>query len=356
MQTLRVNLTPKTKSYSIFISEWNLNHSVMLIKKTLKEKRLFIITNNTIKKLYHSKIEKIFGKHFQTNWISIADGEQYKNLTTYEKILTELSEKNAGRHSMLLALGGGVVGDMTGFVAATYMRGIDWFQMPTTLLAQVDASVGGKTGVDLKTGKNLVGAFHQPKAVFIHTHFLNTLSKRDFQCGMAEIIKYALIWDKKLFALLTRHSRDILNLKREYLEKIVFRSCQIKAEVVRRDERENSLRAILNFGHTLGHAIEVLNKFKKINHGEAVAMGMVYATKLSHKLNHSEKDFSSDVVHLLELYHLPTNWPKFNKNHYERVIQKDKKANTTNIKFILLQKIGKVHIVPLQTKEVLKCL
>jgi len=354
MKILKVSL-PKN-SYNIYISPWQLKHSLSCLKNIIEEDKIFIITNNTIKKLYQKKIDGIFSKGLKTIWISIPDGEIHKRLVTCEKIHTRLSQKGAHRGSTLLALGGGVVGDICGFVAATYMRGINHIQMPTSLLAQVDSSVGGKTGVDLVTGKNLVGAFYQPKAVFIHTDFLKTLPKRELKCGLAEVIKYGIIWDKPLFNYLKKHSKSILKLNPTNLANIIYKSCAIKASVVKKDEKEANLRAILNYGHTLGHAIEALNGFKRIKHGEAIAMGMVFAAKLSFQTGYSQINHTQDIQSILKQYGLPTNYPKYRGADYKKAILRDKKAIGKNIKFILVKKIGKVDIVPIKINDIVKWL
>jgi len=354
MKSLKVNIP--NHSYSIYIAKWDLKHTLKILKNIVTDNKLFIITNNKIKNLYQKNIESFFSKELKIIWLSIPDGEQYKNLKTCESLLTKLSHNQAHRNSTLMALGGGVIGDITGFVAATYMRGIQYVQMPTTLLAQVDSSVGGKTGVDLKTGKNLVGAFYQPKAVFIHTDFLKSLPMRELQCGLAEVIKYGVIWDANLFSYLEKNAKKITNLNSKSIEFIIFKSCAIKAQVVKKDEKESSLRAILNFGHTLGHAIEALYHFKKIKHGEAVAMGMVFAAKLSFNLKHSPVDETPKIEGLLKKFDLKTTMPKFTKTQYQDAILRDKKTQGKIIKFILLKKIGKVNIVPLFIKEIKQCL
>lgn len=347
MKTVKVTLPTRGHSYLISIRSDGFAHSLNVIKKNLHEKKLFVISTGKIKKLHGKKITKAFGRTLKLVWILVNDSEQNKTLSTCEKILAELSKKGAHRKSMLLALGGGVIGDMTGFVAAIYMRGIPYFQMPTTLLSQVDSSIGGKTGVDLKTGKNLAGAFHQPRAVFIHTDFLKTLPAREIKCGLAEIIKHSIIADKVFFDFLNKNSQAILNLNPSILEKIIYRSCQIKAQIVAKDEKENHVRATLNFGHTLGHAIETLSRFQNIKHGEAVAMGMVYAAKLAHKMTISDKDYSVNIENVLKKFGLPTKIPAFDKRQYQKALARDKKSGGKTIKFILVKKIGKVSIVPL---------
>lgn len=354
MTTLSVALGER--SYDVLISPWDLSHSARALKRLLTEDRIFVLTNTTIAKRYRGVVDKSFSSHFKTEWIVISDGERFKTLATAERVLTELSKRGATRSSFLLGLGGGVVGDMAGFVAAIYMRGIDFAQMPTTLLSQVDSSVGGKTGVDLKTGKNLVGAFYQPKAVFIHTDFLKTLPRREFLCGLAEVIKYGVIRDEKFFARLEKNAPKILAQKDGEISYFIRRSLEIKAEVVAKDEKEADLRAILNYGHTLGHAIETLTGFSRIRHGEAVAMGMAFAAQLSCKLERCAKDVPERIIEILKAYGLPSEWPKLSPSKYAAAIRKDKKASTRNIKFILPIKIGKVDVVPLSAEVIQKCL
>lgn len=356
MKTIKMNLPASGSSYFIYIQSSGLIYSLNIIKKNLHEKKLFIVSTAKIKKLHGKKLAGVFEKDLKLVWILVNDSENNKTLATCEQILTELSKKGAHRKSMLLALGGGVIGDMTGFVAAIYMRGIPYFQMPTTLLSQVDSSIGGKTGVDLKTGKNLVGAFHQPRAVFIHTVFLKTLPLREIKCGLAEIIKHSIIADGIFFDFLHKNSATILNLNPQILEKIIYRSCQIKAQIVAKDEKENHLRAILNFGHTLGHAIETLSQFKNIKHGEAVAMGMVFAAKLSYEMKFSDKDYKISIINVLEKFGLPTKMPAFTKKNYQKTLMRDKKSGGKTIKFILMKKIGKVAIVPLTIGEITRSL
>lgn len=354
MKVLDVNIPDK--AYKIYISHNDWAAASKTLKALIKENRIFIITNPQIKKLYAHKISTLLAKHFELIWICMPEGEQHKNLTTCQKIFLTLSKNNATRQSTLLALGGGVVGDVTGFVAATYMRGIDFIQFPTSLLAQIDASIGGKTAVDLPTGKNLVGAFYQPKAVFIFTDFLNTLPDKEFKSGLAEVIKYALIKDPLLFAYLTKQYKIVLSKNKTALIKIILTCCKIKARIVAEDEKELGLRAILNFGHTLGHAIEVLNGFKTIKHGEAVAMGMLYAAKLSALLKITTPDTEAKIKHILKLYNLPQKWPTGKTTAYKQALKKDKKASIKNIRFILIEKIGKVQITPLTVDTILQCL
>lgn len=349
MKTLKLKLAQN--SYPIFINP-SLAFCAQTLKKNLKSEPLFIMSHKRLLNLYKKDLAKAF-RPFKCEWITIPEGEKHKTLSTCEKLLTELSQKGATRESTLLAFGGGIVGDITGFVASIYMRGISFFQMPTTLLAQVDSSVGGKTGVDLKTGKNLAGRFHQPKAVFICTPFLKSLPQKEFTNGMAEVIKAGLIQSPKLIKFLKTNAKAIQQTKN--LEHLIFESVKIKAKIVEKDEKEAGLRAILNYGHTLGHAIEALTDFKTFKHGEAVAMGLSFAAHLSDCLGHS-KSLHKEVVALLNLFDLPSAWPRFEKRNYETALSKDKKSSAQKIRFILGAKVGKVDIVPLKLKEIVKWL
>lgn len=354
MQRLHVPI--KGAPYTITINTWDDKHLAATLSTHLKEDRLFIITNPKLKRLYAKRLEKALPKGIASCWLIMPEGEKYKTLATCEKLHIALSKNGASRQSLILAFGGGVVGDVAGFVAATYMRGIACLQMPTSLLAMVDSSVGGKTGVDLPTGKNLVGAFFQPKAVIIFTDVLKTLPARELRCGLAEVVKYGCICDKDFFKFLEVNTKQILAGDPKVLVPVILRCCAIKAQVVGADEKETGLRAILNFGHTLGHAIEALTGFDKIKHGEAIAMGMVFAAKLSHNLGLSPIDESPEIIRLLNAFELPTAWPKYAPKAYAKAMGKDKKAAGQSVKFVLLKKIGRVTIVPLLTKELVKCL
>jgi 3-dehydroquinate synthase len=354
MQKLHVPI--KGAPYSITINTWDDKHLASTLSAHIKDDRLFIITNPKLKRLYAKRLEKALPKGVTLCWLLMPEGEKYKTLATCEKLHVALSKNGASRQSLILAFGGGVVGDVAGFVAATYMRGIACIQMPTSLLAMVDSSVGGKTGVDLPTGKNLVGAFFQPKAVIIFTDVLKTLPARELHCGLAEVIKYGCICDKPFFKFLEAHAQQILAGDPKVIASVILRCCAIKAQVVGADEKETGLRAILNFGHTLGHAIEALTGFDQIKHGEAIAMGMVFAAKLSHNLGFSSVDESPEIIRLLKAFKLPTAWPKYTASAYASAMSKDKKATGQSVKFVLLKKIGRVTIVPLLTKELVKCL
>ncbi len=334
------------RSYPIYFSHQSLVALPECLKKLKKQpSKLVVVTNHRVKKLYLAKLLKILKPHYVVACISIADGEQHKNLQTATKIYDQLVKLGVDRKAMLLALGGGVVGDITGFVAGTYLRGIDFVQIPTTLLAQVDSSVGGKTGVDLKSGKNLVGVFHQPKMVFIDTHFLTSLPKRELLCGMAEIIKTAAIQDANLFEKINHLRETVLAGRYELLKTVVQRCCEIKAHIVEQDELEISgLRALLNFGHTMGHAIEAATRYGKYLHGEAVAIGMVFAAQLSVKKGFLVKEQADALQNLIANYGLPVTMPKIPAKKLLQIIKADKKRVSEFINFVYLRKIGEAVV------------
>lgn len=277
--------------------------------------------------------------------IEVPDGENYKSLDSFEMIMTRLLEMNAARDTTLIALGGGVIGDLCGFVAATYQRGIPFIQVPTTLLAQVDSSVGGKTAVNHPLGKNMIGAFYQPQAVIIDTATLSTLPQRQFAAGMAEVIKYGIIYDDAFFGWLTDKVAALGALEPAAIVTTIRRCCEIKAEVVAIDEREGGLRAILNLGHTFGHAIEAEQGYGTWLHGEAVAAGMVLACLTAEQLNWFPASETRRVSDLLRAFCLPVNGPAtMTKEDYVRHMKHDKKVADGRIRFVLPKKIGEAVV------------
>jgi 3-dehydroquinate synthase len=268
--------------------------------------------------------------------ISIPDGEQYKNLQTIENILENCFVSKLDRKSTLIAFGGGVIGDMTGFAASLYQRGIDFVQIPTTLLSQVDASVGGKTGVNNKFGKNLIGAFWQPKAVYIDSYFLNTLPKREFGAGIAEVIKMAVTFNLEFFEWLECNDLS----KKENIDICIAKSVETKASVVSQDERESGIRAALNYGHTFGHVIEHETNFTQFLHGEAVGIGMVMANSLAVEIGLMSDDDAQRIKKLLDKYDIPTEYKIKNIESFYNDFYLDKKSMDTKIKFILPKSIG----------------
>ncbi len=299
-----------------------------------------IVTNPTVSG-YHLKtlLEKVSATTLHV--VTIPDGEGYKTLETVETILNECFEHKLDRKSLLIAFGGGVIGDMTGFTASLYQRGIDFIQIPTTLLSQVDASVGGKTGVNNKYGKNLIGAFYQPKAVYIDPTFLETLPPREFAAGVAEVVKMAVMFDKDFFAYL--QDADLNNV--ETIKEMIAKSVSLKAWVVNQDEKEAGIRAVLNYGHTFGHVVENETNYTTYLHGEAVAIGMVMANALAVELNMFTQEEADEVKMLLEKASLPTSYGIKDVDAFYEHFFLDKKSAKGNIKFILPQGMGKHKIV-----------
>jgi 3-dehydroquinate synthase len=272
--------------------------------------------------------------------IILQHGEQAKSVQNFQKILNFLADNNFDRTDLIVAVGGGVVGDISGFVASSYLRGIQFIQIPTTLLAQVDSSVGGKTAINILSGKNLVGAFYNPKGVIIDTNVLHSLPNRQLKAGLAEVIKYAFIQNKALFSLLKKYPKKILSKDHKIIEEIIFLSLQTKARIVTKDEKENGIRAILNFGHTFGHAIEAHGKYKKILHGEAVAKGMRIASKISYLENLiSEKEYE-EVIALLQKYEFDLSVDQYKYRELKPYIFRDKKIKAGKLNLILLNKLS----------------
>ena len=298
-----------------------------------------VVSNETVAPLYLDKLAASLGdKTFES--ISLLDGEQHKTVATVESILDKLVDCHANRDTTVIALGGGVVGDIAGFAAACYMRGVRMIQVPTTLLAQVDSSVGGKTGVNHPSGKNLIGAFHQPGAVLIDTDTLSTLPEREFKAGLAEVIKYGAIADKTFFAWLEDNVDALLANEPEPIAHAIRRSCEIKAAVVSEDEREAGRRAILNFGHTFGHAIEHCQGYGDWLHGEAVAAGMVMGAMLSD----IDEDEVSRIVDLLRRAGLPIKPPSIGREAFVGAMGMDKKVIDNKIRFVLLDALGSAFV------------
>ena len=298
-----------------------------------------VVTNETVEPLYlDALMAGLAGK--QVRVISLPDGEAYKTLETVEDILDTLVENSANRDTTVVALGGGVVGDIAGFAAACYMRGVDFIQVPTTLLAQVDSSVGGKTGVNHASGKNLIGAFHQPRAVLIDTDTLKTLPDRELKAGLAEVIKYGAIVDADFFAWIEDNLEALIARDVEALAAAIQRSCELKAAIVAEDERESGRRAILNFGHTFGHAIEHCQGYGEWLHGEAVAAGMVMAAQLSAE----DAAMAVRIETLLQRAGLPTQPPSIAATDFMAAMGMDKKVQQKQLRFVLLRTLGDAFV------------
>jgi 3-dehydroquinate synthase len=340
MKTLTVNLGDR--SYPIYIGV-KLLQDPALIQKHIQTKAVCIVSNTTVSKLYLSELKKSLNG-YRVIEVILEDGEQFKNADSLNQIYTTLLDNKFNRDSTIIALGGGVVGDIAGFSAASFMRGIPFIQIPTTLLSQVDSSVGGKTGINHPLGKNMIGAFYQPQAVIIDMHVLKTLDKREISAGLAEVIKYGLIWDKDFFDHLESHIEDLKNLNVMQLQQAIYRSCEIKAEVVSQDERESGLRAILNLGHTFGHAIENCLGYGKWLHGEAVGCGMVMAAQMS--LAHGwiyDTDFDR-IRKLIQAAGLPIEKPQIPLHDFLEAMSLDKKNKNQDIYLVLQQGIGKAIV------------
>jgi 3-dehydroquinate synthase len=341
--TVRVELGDR--SYDILIGHGVLDGLAARLKG-LRPTGVAVISNPTVFSLYGEKVERGISEYgIRPVRVIIPDGESYKDLMWYQKIMGDLLAARFDRRAVIVALGGGVIGDMAGFAASTYMRGIRCVQVPTTLLSQVDSSVGGKTGVNHPLGKNMIGAFFQPSLVVMDQDVLATLPEREMRAGMAEIIKYGVIRDAGLFDMLGG-SRDEIMSRGPALERIIARSCAIKADVVASDERESGVRAILNYGHTVGHAIETLTGYTRYLHGEAIAIGMRVAADLAVRMKLTGKDKAAAIRKLITSYGLPTSIP--GELRAEALIDAmllDKKAVGKRLKFILPTDIGAVKIV-----------
>ncbi len=334
------------RSYPIYISN-NFLSAVGETCKTLGLKgNVLIITNDKIYGHYGEQTLKSFtDANYKTEIFQIPDGEKYKCLETISQIYDHLIGGNYSRQTILAALGGGVVGDITGFAAATYMRGIKFIQIPTSLVAMVDSSVGGKTGVNHPKGKNIIGSFYQPSLVYVDTNLLKTLPCEEFIAGLAEVIKYGIIRDNNFFEFLASHSSQILKLSDDEIKKIVYTSCKIKSEIVEKDEREAGLRAILNFGHTVGHAIETLTNYNKFKHGEAVALGMMAASFIAQEIEIFSNIYLQKLWDLIKKFKLPYKLSKdFPYDKVAEQLLKDKKVMDGKVRFVLPRKIGEVII------------
>ncbi|RXJ54125.1 3-dehydroquinate synthase [Candidatus Marinarcus aquaticus] len=334
--TVKIELPDNTK-YDINIES---------LKQIKLDTKVVVVTNPTISALHLDYVMQ----HIQAKEVSVVtvpDGEEYKNMETIDMILTHCFEKRLDRKSVLIAFGGGVIGDMTGFAASMYQRGIDFMQIPTTLLSQVDASVGGKTGVNNKFGKNLIGAFHQPIEVNIDPYFLSTLPKREFAAGVAEIVKMAVTFNKDFFEWLEQNDLN----SEENIKTAIAKSVETKAWVVSQDEKEKGIRAALNYGHTFGHVIENETKYSTYLHGEAVGIGMVMANELAVKVGMMSAQEAQRIKTLLEKYDIPTDYEiKDVEDFYEHFFL-DKKSMDNKIKFILPKHIGDCEITDAIEKE-----
>lgn len=340
MRTVEVDLGDRR--YPIYIGAGAISDPDLL-QPYIHGKQVCIVTNTTVAPLYLENLRQGLGG-FQLEVVELPDGEQHKSLQTLNQIYDALLTARHHRTTTLIALGGGVVGDMCGFAAATYQRGVNFIQIPTTLLAQVDSSVGGKTGVNHPQGKNMIGAFHQPQVVIADTAVLKTLSKREFASGLAEVIKYGLIADADFFTWLERNMDALLAKDSEALSYAIERSCAIKADIVAQDEREAGVRAWLNLGHTFGHAIEAAQGYGNWLHGEAVAAGMVMALDLSARLGWMDQAAIQRLCDLLDQAGLPIRAPAMKVEQFLSLMSGDKKVLDGQIRLVLLKGIGAAEV------------
>ena len=342
MRKVRVRLD--SNSYEIYIGSGLLMQTGHQLKENGFAGKLAIVTTPIVKRLYGDALKQnLTAEGFRVVILQVPDGEEQKSLGTAGRLYNELTDFHAERTTPLLALGGGVIGDLTGFVAATYLRGVPLIQIPTTLLAQVDSSIGGKVAVNYDRLKNIIGAFYQPRLVISDIATLKSLTPRELSDGLAEIIKYAVIKDEGLFAYLERNLDKIRALDSGALEEVVFRSSKIKAEVVEKDERDLGIRNILNYGHTIGHAVESASDFK-VGHGGAVAIGMLAAARISNKLGIFDKSELDRLKDIIQRAGLPTEMPSLKVESIVQAMKHDKKILRGRIRFILPKSIGEVFI------------
>jgi len=339
VEKVQVELGPH--SYCIHVGDGVLQRIGVDLGHINFPKKVVLVTNYTVGGLYSALVSSALqGAGFHVEIVQVADGEEFKTISTLTTIYDDLVDLGIDRHCGLIALGGGVIGDLAGFAAATFLRGIPFIQIPTTLLAQVDSSVGGKTGVNHPLGKNLIGAFYQPKHVQIDVSVLDKLPEREFRSGLAEIVKYGVIRDHTFFQWLSSNSQLLISRDHNALISAVMRSCQIKADVVELDEKEESLRAILNYGHTFGHAVETLAGYGSFRHGEAVSIGMVVAAAISAELGFSTNDDFEKIKLLLKAFGLPVLPPCLPLDDYLVAMGRDKKVKQGELRFVLNRGIG----------------
>ena len=340
------------RSYAIHIGPGLLADGSLLARATAA-RQILIVSNETVAPLWLTPVEAAFAGR-TTRSLILPDGEQYKDFKSFGEVIDELIAQGFHRDACIVALGGGVIGDLAGFAAACYQRGIDFVQIPTTLLAQVDSSVGGKTAVNHPEAKNMIGAFHQPIAVIADTDTLKTLPQRELAAGLAEVIKYGLITDADFFRFVEDRVDDLLALDAAALTEAIARCCEIKSAIVAEDEREHGRRALLNLGHTFGHAIEAIGGYGRYLHGEAVAIGMQMAAEASVELGWIEPGDALRIGRLLERASLPTTLGGIGVAEIMQRMRLDKKAGSAGLKMILLEAIGRAVVVPAPENAVIE--
>lgn len=353
MPQIKVSLGER--SYHIHIEPGLMGLAGEVIRSLGLNRKVVVITNPKVGDLYLFPLKEGLEKAgLAVESIEVPDGEEYKNLEVTQWLYDELLSRRLDRRTPVIALGGGVIGDLAGFVAATFMRGLPFIQVPTSLLAQVDSSVGGKVGVNLPQAKNMVGSFYQPSVVIIDPLVLKTLDERELRAGLAEVVKYGVIRDGNFFGYLENNWAKILDLNPDVLSYIIARSCQIKAEVVSQDEREAGQRAILNYGHTVGHALEALTDYKYFRHGEAVAIGMIAASWIANELGLLSESEVTRQINLLQQIGLPTTFSGIDSQKIIETLSLDKKVLGGEVRFILATQIGRVIIKSAVGNEVIQ--
>jgi 3-dehydroquinate synthase len=351
VRSVRVELGER--SYPIRIGSGILADAGRAIARRTGSRHAVIVTVPRVGRRYGTTLQRsLRAAGLRVDRLAVPDGDATKNLDQVKQLYDRLLRCGADRDSVLVALGGGMVGDLTGFAAATYLRGIQFVQVPTTLLAMVDSSIGGKVGVNVPQGKNLVGAFHQPRLVWADIDTLQSLPRRQRACGFAEAFKKAAIWDGRLFARIERDAERLMELDPARLPGVIQGACRIKAEIVARDEREGNLRMLLNFGHTLAHAAEKLTGYRDVLHGEAVAMGMVAAARRSEWLGFSPSGTADRIEALCTRFGLPTELPAFPRSAYIAALRVDKKMRDSRIRYVVLRGIGAAETVRLTPAEI----
>lgn len=346
MRELKVSIKEEKFSYPIIIGDGVLDRLGKLMVEYYNGDKILLLSDKNVFSFYGDKIvSSMEHQGYQVIDYVVNPGEGSKSYSNLIKGYNILVENNFNRDNMIVALGGGVVGDLAGFLASTFMRGISFIQIPTSLLAQVDSSVGGKTAINHPAGKNLIGSFYQPRSVIIDPAILKTLPERELISGLAEVIKYGLISDREFIYFLKNNKEKVFNLEPETLISIIYTSCSIKAKIVSEDEKERGIRALLNYGHTIGHALEVVTGYKRYKHGEAVAVGMYAAAKISSRLSFIDKDELDMVRDILKLYHLPVSfqYDEGIKEVYDALFY-DKKILNNKLRWVLLERIGKAFI------------
>lgn len=344
MREIEVNLGERT--YSILIDTGILGQSGKLIRQVSSASRVMLVSNPTVFSLYGEQLrQSLENSGFETAIALMPDGEEYKNLAEASRILDQVVNSGLERNSLVVALGGGVVGDLAGFVAAIYQRGIGFVQVPTTLLAQVDSSVGGKVAVNHPQGKNMIGSFHQPIRVIIDPLTLETLEEREFKSGLGEIVKYGIIFDRDFFAFMQDNVQEIRNRDTRCVSALIYQSCLLKKEIVEKDEKELGLRAVLNLGHTFGHAIEKLTGYTSYRHGEAVVMGTAAAANLAEQLGLMQAAECEKVIDLFRRLGILMPFPAIEPQEIYKGMLNDKKVINGKIRFVLPKGIGDFAIM-----------